>query len=243
MAKVVRKNKVSKKATAGQKRRGNIFHNNWFWIIGSIALVVIASAIIIPVVIHINKTKSDDDTDVVDYFRTSEEVNFTFQTYNGLKNYITPDYVGVEGESLFKEKVIIFAYDKTQFYPNQAYEKDDDDSTIYNAEHKALLERIVNLQKVVDKHEDYKLYIVDTSVGSNASIYVDETFGGLYDDDAQTYPVLIYIENGEYKSSYETEEGNSNTKTYICSDSDVLDISYINNTLANNLTNYIIKNS
>ena len=170
MAKVVRKNKVSKKATAGQKRRGNIFHNKWFWIIGSIALVVIASAIIIPVVIHINKTKSDDDTDVVDYFRTSEEVNFTFQTYNGLKNYITPDYVGVEGESLFKEKVIIFAYDKTQFYPNQAYEKDDDDSTIYNAEHKALLERIVNLQKVVDAavRQVKAIRIIDREIGIDA---------------------------------------------------------------------------
>lgn len=243
MAKVVRKNKVSRKATAGQKRRGNILHNKWFWIIGSVCLVAVLCAIIIPLVIHFNKKSNSENEEVVDYFKTSEEVDFTYATYNGLKNYITPDYVGIEGEQLFEDKVIIFAYDKTQFYPNQDYENDNDDSTIYDEEHKALLERIINLQKVVDEHSEYKLYIVDTSVGSNASIYVDEAFGGLFDDESDTHPVLIYIENGEFKSSYEAVEGNSNSKTYICSDSNQLDISYINSTLATNLTNYILNNN
>lgn len=238
MARVVRK--VSNKAVVGQKKQKGKFSSKLLWgIVAAVAVIGLAVGITLGIVLN----RTDESESSVDYFATCEEVQFTKASYDGVKNYINVNYRNPQNdEELNIENVFVFAYNSTSFYP------DSTDEDNYNSSHKELLNKMIDLQKHVDSAiaagKDVKLFIVDTSVGNNAEIFTSSVFGSLYTSDATSFaPMLVCIENGEYKAYYEEEVSGKTVKTYISTNTDKSDgktLNYINTTLVNNVTNYIL---
>lgn len=238
MARVVRK--VSNKAVVGQKKRKRKFSSKLLWsIVAAVAVIGLAVGITLGIVLN----KEDESESRVDYFATCEEVTFTKASYDGVKNYINVNYRNPQNnEELNIENVFVFAYNSSTFYP------DSTDEDNYNSSHKELLNKMIDLQKHIDSAaeagKDIKLFIVDTSVGNNAEIFTSSTFGSIYSSETTSFaPMLICIELGEYKAYYEEEDGGKTVKNYISTNTDKSDgktLNYINTTLINNVTNYIL---
>lgn len=238
MARVVRK--VSNKAVVGQKKQKGIFSSKLLWsIVAAVAVIGLAVGITLGIVLN----KKDETENKTDYFAECKEVTFTKASYDGVKNYINVNYRNPQNnEELNIENVFVFAYNSSSFYP------DSTDEDNYNSSHKELFNKMIDLQKHINSAalagKDVKLFIVDTSVGSNAEIFTSSAFGSIYTSDATSFaPMLICIEHGEYKAYYEEEISGKTVKTYISTNTDKSDgktLNYINTTLVNNVTNYIL---
>ena len=141
--------------------------------------------------------------------------------------------------------MFVLVYNSANFYPS----KTDNESKYLEAD-EDLLKRMIDLQKTINTSKEagknVELFIVDTNYSWNVNAYTESLFGGLYTDDSSSYdPMLVYIENGEYKASY-NEYDYDNTLTdkdiYISSNNEEnngLSEAYINNTLFNRITIFI----
>lgn len=210
MARVVRK--VSNKAVQG-KKQGKFYTKKWFWIVIS-AVVVAAIAVGITLAIVFNKNE-DESVNTIDYFATSEEVDFVKMNHKSITNYLNEDYVNPQnGESLFVENVFVFAYDMSSFYPSK-----EDDSENYNKVHADILNMLVFLQKSVDKYNEAEgsikaqLYIVDTTHSNNSDILNDENYIGESDSESVTY-VFSYLNHGELVTDPVNVRGADKTLNY-----------------------------
>ncbi len=230
--------RASVKAESGKK----FLWSKKFWILcSSILVALIAIGVTIGLVIYFNN-KSDSKKD---YFRTCEEVEFKYASFDGVANYADPEFNNPQGGDLTIDYIFVLVYNSSTFYPSKS---DDEDN--YNEEDKNLLDRMINLQKTVDEAKkngkDVELFIVDTNYSWNVNAYTESLFGSLYSEDSNSFsPMLVYIENGEYVSSYNAHDYNDaleDKDVYISSNSSEtngLSEAYINNTLFNRITTFI----
>lgn len=202
MAKIARR-KLSKEAIKN-KQKTKWWTKTKIIITSVIAFIAVACAVI-GTVLHF--TLSDEETASHDYFVSAENasgdtVEFTKASYRGLQMVID------DTNDLFEEYVIVFMYDSTKFYPNQT-----DDSDNYVKEHSDILLRMANLQTDVNAVNakgtfDVSLYIVDLSIGDNASIVTDSTFLGdsaASDETSVTFAISL-IKSGEVLTTFDDED-------------------------------------
>ena len=230
--------RASVKAESGKK----FLWSKKFWILcSSILVVLIAAGVTIGLVLYFNN-KTDSKKD---YFRTCEEVEFKYASYDGVANYADPEFNNPQGGDLTIDYIFVLVYNSSSFYPSKS---DDEDN--YNEEDKELLNRMINLQKTVNEAKksgkDVELFIVDTNYSWNVNAYTESLFGSLYSDDSSAFsPMLVYIENGEYVASYNAHDYNDtkdDKDIYISSngsETNGLSEAYINNTLFNRITTFI----
>ena len=182
MAQIKRK-KVSTAKVANQKK--NLFKNKLFWIISSIALVLITAGIVIPiVVINYNNSKVEHK----DYFGientyNGKVINFTKANYESIIMHTSElDFDDKEGFKTYKMHIFYFAFNLDEFYPDNSM--DTDDNKLFSTTHKDALESMQKLQyhinlyneKILnddDKDNDdeiAQLYVVDLSKASNNNL-------------------------------------------------------------------------
>ena len=228
---------------AVQKDKKGLLKSKKFWIIFSSVLVaLIAIGVTIGLVVYFNNKKDEKK----DYFRSCEEVEFEYASYDRIVNYANPDFNNPQGKKdVTIEYMFVLVYNSANFYPS----KTDNESKYLEAD-EDLLKRMIDLQKTINTSKEagknVELFIVDTNYSWNVNAYTESLFGGLYTDDSSSYdPMLVYIENGEYKASY-NEYDYDNTLTdkdiYISSNNEEnngLSEAYINNTLFNRITIFI----
>lgn len=213
MAQIKRK-KVSNKAVKGQKREISLLKDKKFWIIlssivGGIAVITLT----VWLIIHFTTTTTVDNPDYFggesDIKMSSEltkdnKVSFTKMSYEGVVMHT--DLQGNANEA-YVDYIFVYATDLSTFYAdnkiNSGKSSDDEgyvsDSTIegYNK----LFYQLLYLQYEIDNYNktsgDVKvaLYIVDTSIADNQSIFADSKFGGS-DDNTSTSVFFLYQEDG-----------------------------------------------
>lgn len=235
MAKITR-NKVSKEAIKNKAKTTKWWTKTKIIIVSIIGVLAVAAAVV-GTVLHF--VLADDETTTHDYFVSAknsndETVEFKKASYRGLEMHIDST------TDLFQEYVIVFMYDSTNFYPNQ-----EDDSDNYNKIHSDILLRMANLQTDVNAIKnntaleiDIDLYVVDLSVGENASIMADSSFLGSYasesEDSTTSYdPAIVLLSSGEIVETFEDE---NRIKTIIGSD-----LAGVCNTALPNLSTYVRK--
>ncbi len=213
-----------------------------FWILCS---SILAGLIIIGVTIGLIVYFVNKKDESVDYFRSCDEVEFKYASYDGVANYANPEFNNPQGGDLTIDYMFVLVYNSSVFYPSES-----DDSDNYSEEDENLLNRMINLQKTIDTQKkagkDVELFIVDTKYSWNVNAYTESLFGSLYTEDSSSFsPMLVYIENGEYAASYNANEYDSTAEDkdiYISSNStetNGLSEAYINNTLFNRITTFI----
>ena len=237
--------RVSNKAVARQKR-ANIWKSKKFWIIASLAIILVAAAIVIPVVLVNLKSK---DT-VHDYFKEyqSETVKFENESYDGILNYIKDDYVNPQNnKDLSVDDAFVFFYTSTSFHPVDEEPTSTDDE--YSKEDEALFENLVKLQTGIDTYNkshntNIKLFIVDCKYSFNISVNTDSVFGSLFSE-SEPGVGLVYVKDGEYYEYYDNSDGkiaDKPSKIYLSSnttDTNGTAQSYIKSTLVNNILYYL----
>lgn len=215
MAQIKRK-KVNSKATKGQKK-DSLLKNKKFWIIfSSIAAALIIIGVTIGLIVYFNS--SDDENTVQDYFAgeatnlsydyNDEKVSFTKMSYDGV---LMHHEVNDGGDDTFVKYIFVFATNLSTFYADRAIDdgksKDDDDVTfLYDKDANKVFNQLVKLQGSINEHnknvsedERVALYIVDTSIGDNTSIFADsENFGGS-DDSTNSVLFALLTEDGFVK--------------------------------------------
>lgn len=228
----IKRKKVSGKATQSQKKNG-LLHNKIFWIVSSIVLlVIIAASITIPLVIS-NRSTTEEKVDYIGKEYTSlkgDKVTFTKMSYEGvLMHSNSADY----DENTYIKHIFYVAFDFDSFYPDEAIDsgksKDDTSVTFYYQEaHKTALDRLVEIQSLIDQYNNKiktdddssndtdiaVLYFVDLSKGNNSKVITSSAFGG--SSEATNSFVFGYIagEDG-FKSSYEYEyDGKNEPKSW-----------------------------
>lgn len=228
MAQIKRK-KVSNKAVKGQKKENGLLKNKKFWII--VSSVVAAAAIITFVVwliIHLTSSSSKTNPDYFggksDLKMSSEktnntEVKFTKCSYEGVVMH-----TNLEGNTneTYIDYLFVFATDLSTFYAdatmNSGLETTDENyiTTSTIDDYNKLFYQFVYLQYEIDQFnktssEKAALYIVDTSVDDNLSIFADSNFGGS-DDSTNSSLFFLYELDGlrKYadKKADSTEKGN-----------------------------------
>ena len=231
-------------APSVQKEGKKFLWSKKFWIIcSSILAALIVAGVTIGLVIYFMNKKNEES---IDYFRKTDAVEFQYASYDGIANYANPEFNDPQtGKNIKKDHIFVLVYDSSNFYPSKS-----DDETNYNEEDENLLTRMIDLQKAVNEAKnsgkDVELYIVDTKYSWNVNAYTQKLFGGLYSDDSSSFsPMLVYIENGEYKESYnkyDYDDTEKDEELYISSnstESNGLTEAYINNTLFNRITVFI----
>lgn len=213
-----------------------------FWILcSSILAGLIIVGVTIGLIIYFNRSTSTKK----DYFRSCEEVEFKYASYDGIANYANPEFNNPQGGDLTIDYMFVLVYNSGNFYPSES-----DDSDNYSEEDKNLLNGMIDLQKTIDTQKkagkDVELFIVDTYYSWNVNAYTESLFGSLYSEDSSSFsPMLVYIENGEYAASYNANEYDSTAEDkdiYISSNStetNGLSEAYIYNTLFNKITKFI----
>ena len=213
-----------------------------FWILcSSILAGLIIVGVTIGLIIYFNRSTSTKK----DYFRSCEEVEFKYASYDGIANYANPEFNNPQGGDLTIDYMFVLVYNSGNFYPSES-----DDSDNYSEEDKNLLNGMIDLQKTIDTQKkagkDVELFIVDTYYSWNVNAYTESLFGSLYTEDSSSFsPMLVYIENGEYAASYNANEYDSTAEDkdiYISSNSTAtngLSEAYIYNTLFNKITKFI----
>lgn len=228
MAQIKRK-KVSNKAVKGQKKENGLLKNKKFWII--ISSIVGAAAIITFVVwliIHLTSSTSNTNPDYFagssDLKMSSEktkntEVKFTKCSYEGVVMHT--DLQGNTNEA-YIDYLFVYATDLTTFYAdstiNKGLESTDEGyiATSVIDDYNKLFYQFVYLQYEIDQfnktsEQKAALYIVDTSVADNSSIFADDKFGGS-DDSTNTSLFFLYELDGlrKYadKKADSSEKGN-----------------------------------
>ncbi len=232
--------RVSKQKEDGKK----FLWSKKFWIICSsiLAGLIIIGVTIGLIIYFVNKTE-----DSKDYFRSCETVDFKYASYDGVSNYANPDFNDPQGGDISIDYMFVLVYNSANFYPSKS---DDEDN--YSETDESLLNRMIDLQKTINsvkeknKNLSVELFIVDTNYSWNVNAYTEKLFGSLYTEDSSTFdPMLVYIENGEYVSSYNAHDYNDTLEDkdiYISSnssESNGLTEAYINNTLFNRITTFI----
>lgn len=213
-----------------------------FWILcSSILAGLIIVGVTIGLIIYFNRSTSTKK----DYFRSCEEVEFKYASYDGIANYANPEFNNPQGGDLTIDYMFVLVYNSGNFYPSES-----DDSTNYDVEDKNLLDRMIKLQKTLDEAKkngkDVELFIVDTYYSWNINAYTESLFGSLYSEDSSSFsPMLVYIKNGEYVESYNAHDYDDTLEDkdiYISSNStenNGLSEAYINNTLFNRITTFV----
>lgn len=243
MAQIKRK-KVNSKATKGQKKE-SLFKNKKFWIIfSSIAAALIIIGVTIGLIVHFNS--SDDENKVQDYFAgeatnlsydyNGEKVSFTKMSYDGV---LMHHEVNDNNDDTFVKYIFVFATDLSTFYADKAIDdgksKDDEGVVfLYNKDANKVFSQLVILQGEIDKynktvaHEDrVALYIVDTHVSDNLSIFADSNFGGS-DDSTSSVLFALLTEDGLVK-----EYKNNDKETVSLNTNNLYDVAYsmVNNAM------------
>ncbi len=223
-------------------KNGRFLWSKKFWILcSSILALIIIIGVVVGLIIYFNN-KEDED---IDYFRSCEDVEFKYASYNGISNYANSDFNNPQGEQIEIDYIFVLVYNSSSFYPSK-----DDDEDNYKEEDQNLYNRMIDLQKNINQAKEagnnVELFIVDTKYSWNVNAYTESLFGSLYTDDSSTYnPMLIYIENGEFKDSYNAYEYDNTLEDkdiYISSNNieeNGLTEAYINNTLFNRITIFI----
>ncbi len=204
----IKRKKVNSKATKGQTK-DSIFKSKKFWIICSsiVAGLIIIGVTIGLIVYFVNKS---DENEVQDYFG-GESTNLSYKYEDETVSFNKISYDGVlmhhnpvdGGEGTFISYIFVFATDLKTFYADKAIDdgkdKDDEDVTfLYNKTANSVFNQLVKLQgeidiynKTADKDSKAVLYIVDTSIGDNSSIFADSLFGGADDSSNSLFFGLI----------------------------------------------------
>lgn len=216
MAQIKRK-KVNSQISKGQKK-DSLLRNKKFWIIfSSIFAGLVIIGVTIGLIVYFN-TKSDDN-EVQDYFGGEatnlsyeyggKNVSFTKTSYDGVLMHSWPED---NNDGTFVRYIFVFATDLSTFYPDKAIDdgkdKDDEDAVFkYNKSHNELFNQLVYLQYNIDRYnesvedeEKAALYIVDTSIGDNNSIYADSKYFGGSDDAESSALFALLTEDGPVES-------------------------------------------
>lgn len=250
MAQIKRK-KVSNKAVKGQKREISLLKEKKFWIIVSsiVAGIAVIVAAVWLIIYFVNKNTSYENPD---YFGGESKlqlssnltgnntVKFTKSSYEGVVMHTNQQ--GNENEA-YVDYIFVYATDLSLFYAddtvNDGKTSDDegyvakDTIKTYNT----VFYQLVYLQYEIDafnkKNDGRKaqLYIVDTSVADNLSIFADSNFGGS-EDSTETSLFFLYTEDGLQKYADEDE-----VKLLYSTNNTV-----ISQTCVNNSVNFMKKN-
>jgi len=131
----------------------------------------------------------------------------------------------------------VFATNLSTFYADKAIDdgKDKDDDTVtflYDKTANTVFNQLVKLQgeindynKTADRDAQAVLYIVDTSIGDNQSIFADTLFGGS-DDSKNTLFFGLINEDGLVSDFYNEDNKKLSLTTNTLSD--------VSNTMVNN---------
>ena len=217
MAQIKRK-KVSNKAVKGQKREISLLKDKKFWVIVSsvVAGIAVLAFAIWLIIYLVNKNNTNENPDYFGGESTLElssektqgnKVKFKKCSYEGVIMHTTEDNTN----EAYVEFVFVYATDLSVFYADDSINngKDSDDEGYVSADvikgYNTLFNQLIYLQYEIDtynKTNDRKaaLYIVDTSVGDNTSIYADEKFGGS-EDSSPSALFFLYTEDGLQKYS------------------------------------------
>ena len=214
MAQIKRK-KVNTSATKGVSK-DSVFKTKKFWIIFSsnvagLVVIGVATWLIIYFVTKSSENEIQDyfggESTNLSYKYEDEEVKFTKISYDGV--FMHHNIVD-GGEDTFIPTIFVFAADLKTFYADKAIDdgkdKDDEDAVfLYNKTANTVFDQLVKLQgeidiynKTADSDNKAVLYIVDTSIGDNSSIYADSLFGGA-DDSTNTLFFGLINEDGLVK--------------------------------------------
>lgn len=223
MAQIKRK-KINRASTKGQGKIKfkQALKSKKFWIIfSSIVLGLAIIGVAIGLIVYF-VTSDDDTNEIQDYFG-GEATNLSYDyTYsNGTTKTVTFNKLSYEGvllhnntetgsdtKNTFVDYIFVFAADLSTFYADKAIDagKDKTDTTetfYYNETANKVFNQLVKFQAEIDlyneTHDDYsvQLYIVDTSVGNNASILASGTFGGSDDSESNYLFALINADSSE----------------------------------------------
>lgn len=184
----------------------NLIHKKLFWILSAVAVLLIAAAIIIPIVV-VNSNKTEE-VKVDDYFGKTykiddREIKFKKSSNAGVHMY----------SNLYEDSYLfVFALDLSKFYPETL--KDKDGNELKDDTHERIFNMIKSLQEEIDiynetsNEEDTKAYllIVDTTPNANSdngNIYDD--FGTVTEDINPLFFVYNSIES-EVKKTYKKTE-------------------------------------
>ena len=179
----IKRKKVSTARVAKQKK--NLLKNKLFWIISSIALVVIAAGIIIPIVIVNSQSSTTEHTDyfAISHTYDNKEIKFTETTYEDIIMHTSEiDFEAEEGFSTYQKHMFFFAFDLSKFYPDKSM--DTDDTTYYTATHKEALNSMIKLQSRINAYNNtilndddnsndedvVYLYVIDLSKANNSKV-------------------------------------------------------------------------
>ena len=238
----IKRKKVNTKATKGVST-DSVFKTKKFWIIFSsivAGLIVIGVSIwlIVYFVTKTNENKIQDyfggESTNLSYKYDDKEVKFNKISYDGV---LMHHNVNDGGEGTFVTNIFVFATSLNTFYADKAIDdgkdKDDEDVTfLYDKTANSVFNQLVKLQGEIDAYnktadDDAKavLYIVDTSIGDNSSIFADSLFGGT-DDSTNTLFFGLINEDGLVKDFV-----NSEKKTLSLTTNTLADVS---NTMVNN---------
>ena len=264
MAQIKRK-KINRASTKGQGKlkAKETLKSKKFWIIfSSIVLGLAIIGVAIGLIVYF-VTADDDENEIQDYFG-GEATNLSYDyTYaSGDKTTVSFHKMSYEGVMLHNNSqtgsdtndtlvnyIFVFAADLSSFYADKAIDDgkdktDDDETFYYNETANKVFNQLVKLQAEIDlyneNHDDYtvQLYIVDTSVGNNASILASGTFGGSDDNESSYLFSLIDVDsstsdnNGGVKGpikSYINEAGK--TASVWSSDLNEIATTMVNNAL------------
>ena len=161
----------------------------------------------------------------------NKNANMTYDS-----NYVpTFTKIGLEGVKLhanteasdldaYIDFMFIFATDLTAFYPDESIDDDidDDDEELYSSVQYELFKQLTYFQYCIDQENarlekeasdnndkvDYKisLYIVDTSIDVNATIYNDSLITGIDTDETENAEGLFaFIKQGKIEKKYKKD--------------------------------------
>ncbi len=238
----IKRKKVNSNATKGQAK-DSIFKTKKFWIIfSSIALGLIVIGVAIGLTVYFTTKK--DENEIQDYFGgvstnlsykyNDEEVKFTKISYDGV---LMHHNVNDGGEGTFISNIFVFATNLKTFYADKAIDdgKDKDDDTVtflYDKTANTVFNQLVKLQgeindynKTADRDAQAVLYIVDTSIGDNQSIFADTLFDGS-DDSKNSLFFGLVNEDGLVRDFYNEDNKKLSLTTNTLAD--------VSNTMVNN---------
>ncbi len=233
MAQIKRK-KVNSKATKGQAK-DSIFKSKKFWIIFSsiVAGLIVIGVTIGLIVYFVTKT---DENEIQDYFG-GEATNLSYEYEGKNVEFTKMSYDGVlmhhnvvdGGENTFIPNIFVFAANLKTFYADKAIDdgKDKDEEGVtflYDETAYKTFNQLVVLQGNIDAYnatadDDNKavLYIVDTSIGDNSTIFADSLFGGT-DDSTNSYFFGLINEDGLVKKFTNSDKKELDLTTFTLAD-------------------------
>jgi len=217
MAQIKRK-KVSTAAVKGQKKDNNLVKSKKFWIIISsiVAGLILIGVLIWVIIYNVNKSSGNETPDyfggksdiaMSNELTKNETVSFTKSSYQGVLMH--RDHNG--SNEVYQEYIFVFATDLTKFYADDAINKGlstDDDNYISKSTIETdnkLFNQLLQLQYEINNYNEARkkdggsekaaLYIVDTSIADNTSIFADTLFGGS-EDNSTSILFCMLSENG-----------------------------------------------